>query len=237
MKLYADAPSRRATQLTLDLLLVAWVVLWIWVGNTVHDGTMQLAGPGERTAASATSLSESMGDAGRYLEDVPLVGGGISAPFEQASNASRALADAGESTARAVERLAFWLGLSIAVIPILVVGTRYVPGRVRFVREASAAQRYVDGPADLELFALRAMAHQPLSVLGRVSDDPVGAWRRGDAAVVERLARLELSQHGLRPPSRSATMPSGPPGPPPSSPPPSSPPPAGPRPSGPARQA
>lgn len=205
MKLYADATPRFATQLALDALLVGWVVLWIWVGNTVHDGTMELAGPGERTAASATSLSESMGDAGRYLEDVPLVGGGIAAPFDQASDASRALADAGESTVRAVERLAFWLGLSIAVIPILVVATRYVPGRVRFVREATAAQRYVDGPADLELFALRAIAHQPLSVLGRVTDDPVGAWRRGDAAVVERLARLELAQHGLRPPAPRRT--------------------------------
>ncbi|WP_207619616.1 hypothetical protein [Nocardioides sp. IC4_145] len=213
MKLYADATPRFATQLALDALLVGWVVLWIWVGNTVHDGTMELAGPGERTAASATSLSESMGDAGRYLEDVPLVGGGIAAPFEQASDASQALADAGESTVRAVERLAFWLGLSIAVIPILVVATRYVPGRVRFVREATAAQRYVDGPADLELFALRAMAHQPLSVLGRVTDDPVGAWRRGDAAVVERLARLELAQHGLRPPAPRRT--SAPPIPPP----------------------
>ncbi|GGO68459.1 hypothetical protein [Nocardioides deserti] len=215
MKLYADATPRFATQLALDALLVGWVVLWIWVGNTVHDGTMELAGPGERTAASATSLSESMGDAGRYLEDVPLVGGGIASPFEQASDASRALADAGESTVRAVERLAFWLGLSIAAIPILVVATRYVPGRVRFVREATAAQRYVDGPADLELFALRAMAHQPLSVLGRVTDDPVGAWRRGDAAVVERLARLELAQHGLRPPApRRTSAPRIPPPPP-----------------------
>ncbi|MDN4162077.1 hypothetical protein [Nocardioides abyssi] len=202
MKLYADTTPRFATQLALDALLVGWVVAWIWVGNTVHDGTMELAGPGERTAASATSLSESMGDAGRYLEGVPLVGGGISAPFEQASSASQALADAGESTARAVERLAFWLGLSIAVIPILVVATRYLPGRVRFVREATAAQRYVDGPGDLELFALRAMAHQPLHVLARVSDDPVGAWRRGETAVVDRLARLELAEHGLRAPAR-----------------------------------
>lgn len=203
MKLYADATPRFATQLLLDALLVGWVVAWVWIGNTVHDGTMQLAEPGERTAASATRLSESMADAGGYLEDVPLVGGGIAAPFEQASDASTALADAGTATARAVERLAFWLGLSIAVIPIVVVASRYLPGRVRFVRDASAAQRYVDGPADLELFALRAMAHQPLHVLCRVTDDPVGAWRRGDAPVVDALARLELADHGITPPRRT----------------------------------
>jgi hypothetical protein len=32
-----------------------------------------------------------------------------------------------------------------------------------------------------------------------VDDDPVGAWRRGDAATVAALARLELKHLGLRP--------------------------------------
>ena len=50
----------------------------------------------------------------------------------------------------------------------------------------TAGQRFVDGPADLELFALRAMNNQPLHVLARVTDDPVGALRRGDEAVITR---------------------------------------------------
>jgi hypothetical protein len=32
-----------------------------------------------------------------------------------------------------------------------------------------------------------------------VSDDPAGDWRRRDAAVVRRLAELELADVGLRP--------------------------------------
>jgi hypothetical protein len=210
MKLYAESTPRFAAQLALDVLVVAWIVLWVWVGRTVHDGTLELADPGHRISASATDLAASMSDAGRYLEDVPLVGGGISAPFDQASEASAALAAAGRAEVRAVEDLALWLGLSIALVPILVVVGRYLPARWRFVRDATAAQRYVDGPADVELFALRAMAHQPLHVLGRVTDDPVAAWRDGDRVVIERLAALELARHGLRPPPDRAPEPPAP---------------------------
>jgi hypothetical protein len=69
------------------------------------------------------------------------------------------------------------------------------------VREAGAAQRFVDGPADLEVFALRAIAHQPLHVLARVSDDPMTALRERDRVVIARLADLELRASGLTAPA------------------------------------
>jgi hypothetical protein len=68
------------------------------------------------------------------------------------------------------------------------------------VRNATAGQRFLDSAADLDLFALRAMAHQPLHVLAGVSDDPAAAWRRQDPEVVRRLAALELKAAGLAPP-------------------------------------
>jgi len=160
---------------------------------------MELAGPGQQTAESATSLAGSFTDAGDSLSGLPVVGDSASAPFDKASAASQQLADAGRAEVQAVARLAFWLGLSIAVIPILVVGSRYLPGRVRFVREATAGQQFIDAEADLELFALRAITHQPMHVLARVTDDPVGALRDRDHAVVARLAELQLRAHGLRP--------------------------------------
>ena len=201
MKVYADSSATFARQLVADMLFVCWLLLWVWIGNVVHDGTMALAEPGLRAESSATSLSDSMTDAGSFLEDVPLIGDGAATPFEKAADASRSLADAGRATADAVERLAFWLGMAIAVIPILVVALYYLPRRIRFVREASAGQGRVDGPADLHLYALRALSHQPLHVLARVTDDPVGALRRGDQTVITALARIELRANGLRPPS------------------------------------
>ena len=199
MKLYADSPARRVIQLLVDLLFVAWLVMWVWIGLVVHDGTMALAGPGRQTDESASAMAGQLRDAGGRLDDVPLIGDEVATPFDKAADASDGIAAAGRSSVQAVERLAFVLGLSIALIPILVVTAFYLPGRLRFIREATAGSRFIDSADDLDLFALRALAHQPMRVLAQVSDDPAGDWRRRDPAVVTRLAELELKDMGLRP--------------------------------------
>ncbi len=199
MKLYADSSTRFARQLVADVLFVCWVIGWIAIGNVIHDGTMALADPGRQLESSATSLSESMAEAGDFLGGVPVIGGGASTPFDKASTASESLASAGRAEVEAVETLAFWLGVTLAVIPILVVGLVYLPRRIRFVREATAGQRFIDSAADDELFALRATTNQPLHVLARITDDPVGAMRRGDTEVIRALAAVEMKTVGLRP--------------------------------------
>ena len=199
MRLYADLPARRAGQVLADLFVLVWVLVWMSIGGHVHDGTMELADPGHRIDRSATNLAESMSEAGDVVSDVPLVGDGASKPFDKASDASESMAEAGRAEVAAVERLAFWLGLSIGAIPILVVGAYYVPRRVRFVREATAGQRFIDSEADEELFAWRAVTHQPLPALARISPDPVGAVRRGERDTIRRLAALEMRSVGLVP--------------------------------------
>ena len=198
MKLYADSWGRRALQIVTDLLFVLWVVLWVQVAGTVHDVTMELAGPGRATDSAATSLSGHLRDAGGTMGDLPVVGDRARAPFDSAAGASEQLAAAGRASVDAVERLAFWLRLVTAAIPILVVGAFYLPLRWRFVRRASAGQRFVDANEDLDLFALRALANQPMHVLARIDEDPAGAWRRRDRSVVRKLAELELRDSGLR---------------------------------------
>jgi hypothetical protein len=200
MKMYADSPVRRTVQIVGDLLLVAWLVLWVWVGTNVHDATLELAGPAARTQSAATDLAENLQDAGDRLGDVPLVGDEAAGPFESASESATGLARAGERGVEAVESLAFWLGVSIAAAPILVVAAFYVPPRLRFARAATAGQRFVDSGEDLDLFAVRALTRQPLHVLARISDDPAGAWRAGDPQVIRALATVELRSTGLRPP-------------------------------------
>ncbi|MGZ5403020.1 MAG: hypothetical protein ACXWDL_00090 [Nocardioides sp.] len=205
MKLYADSPEQFARQLASDVVLVCWVMLWIWAGLAVHDATMGLAGPGRQITASASGISESMTEAGGVLEELPLVGDEARAPFDKASGAADELAEAGRAEVRAVGSLADGLGLAVALIPILVVVAFYLPARIRFVRRATAGAQLVDAGEDLDLFALRALAHQPLHVLARITDDPAGAWRRGDREITDRLAELELRANGLRmPPGRRA---------------------------------
>jgi hypothetical protein len=204
VKLYADTPGRRTAQVVADISFVLWLVLWVWMGNVIHDGTMALAEPGRQTTEAATGLSGGLTDAGDYLRGLPLVGDEVAVPFDRASGASDAIAEAGRQQVAAVEKLAFWLGLAIATIPILVVAVFYLPLRLRFVRRATAGARFIDAAEDLDLFALRALARQPMHVLARVSDDPAGAWRAKDPEVVRELARIELRSSGLRIPARLA---------------------------------
>jgi hypothetical protein len=201
MQLYAETPVRRTAQISADVLLLVWILAWAWAGSVVHDATLELAGPGRQLTESATGLSGAMQDAGGALDDLPIVGDEARAPFDEASGAADRLAEAGREQVRSVERLALWLGLAVAAIPILLACLVNVPRRVRFVRRATAGARFVDAGEDLDLFALRALAHQPMHVLAKVSDDPAGAWRRGDRAVTDRLAELELRSVGLRLPT------------------------------------
>ena len=199
MKFYADTAGRRTFQLVVDLMFVAWLVMWVWIGLVVHDGTMALAAPGRQTDESASAMAGQLRDAGGRLDDVPLVGDEVATPFDKAADASDGIAAAGRSSVEAVERLAFVLGLSIATIPILVVTAFYLPGRLRFIREATAGVKFIDSGHDLDLFALRALTNQPMRVLAKISDDPAGDWRRRDPSVVSHLAELELKDVGLRP--------------------------------------
>ncbi|ADG73403.1 conserved hypothetical protein [Cellulomonas flavigena DSM 20109] len=205
MTLYAQTPWRRLRQVVADLLVVAWVVLWVQVGRGVHETVGRLASPGRTLEDAGTSLSESLASAGDTVARVPLVGDDARGPFTAAGGAADSIARAGVQVQDSVEQLALLLGVTIAAVPIaLVVGVWWVV-RTRFVRRAGAARRILDSAADLDLFALRALATQPVRALAGVSDDPAAAWRRGDPEVVHALASLELRALGLRPPAVPAT--------------------------------
>jgi len=201
---YADIPARRARQLAGDLWFVGWTILWIWVAFKLHDLVMNLAGPGLAISEGATSLATSIDSAGESVGGVPLIGDTLAGPFAGMSDAATAIASAGAAEADAISKLALFLSVALAFLAIVSFAVFWVPIRVAFIRRATAARQFVDADEDLDLFALRAMARQPLHVLARISDDPAGAWRRGDAAVIHALAGLELRAEGLKPPALPA---------------------------------
>jgi len=202
MKLYADVGPRRAGQLAGDLLMVLWVLVWVWFGRAVYDSVVLLAGVGESLEDGGSSLAGNLADAGRQAAEVPLVGDRLRTPFDRAAGAAGALADAGRTQQEVVEQVALLLGVGTALVPVALVALLWLPRRLTFARRAGAARRHLDAAADLDLFALRAVAGQPMHRLAAVSDDPAGGWRRGDLAVVTRLAELELRDMGLRVPDR-----------------------------------
>jgi hypothetical protein len=198
MNLYAELPARRTRQVVGDVIVIGWIVLWALLGHAVHDATVQLADPGRRVTSASVDLADRLHDSGQAVGGLPVVGDTAAEPFDKASDAANQLADAGRAQVRAAERLALWLGWSVALIPILGALLLYLPPRVRFVRRAAAGRALVDSAADLDLFALRALAHQPLSRLAAISDDPAAAWRQKDSDTIGRLAALELAAVGLR---------------------------------------
>lgn len=212
MKLYADTDGRRSLQLAGDLLLAGWVYLWVRLALAVREATLSLARPGEEIADAGTGLADRLREAGDAVGGLPLVGDEVSAPFEGAGGAADRIAAAGTAQVEAVTSLASWLALAVGTVPVLLALAVYLPPRWRFVRDATAAARLLDGAGDpagqLSLFALRALSRQPLHRLARVGRDPAGAWRRGDPEVIAALAALELRDTGLAVPERAG--PAGP---------------------------
>ena len=200
MKPYADLPAKRTRQIVGDVLVLAWVILWVQIGRTVHDLISRLAAPGRSLEQAGTNLENGLGDVGESMSRVPLVGDDLQAPFDAAGGAAGSITQAGIDLQAVVAQVATVAAIWVAAWPIAFVVAIWLFRRIRFARRAGAARTLVAAGADLDLFALRALARLPLTALATVSADPAGDWRRGDPAVVRRLASLELRSVGLKPP-------------------------------------
>jgi hypothetical protein len=159
---------------------------------------MTLAEPGRRLEGAGGSFRDRMLSAGDRVDDLPLVQDRIAEPFRDVSGVGADIAAAGADLVSAAERIALVAAIVTAAVPVVIVGSLWLTLRLRWILQATAAAAFIDSSADLDLFALRALSRQPMTSLARISDDPAGAWRRGDAAVIDALARLELADTGLR---------------------------------------
>jgi len=203
MRIYAQRRGQLAGQLAGDVAVLVWTAVWAVVGFVVDGAVAALAGPARDTARTARDLAGQFGDAAATAAQVPGVGDQLRRPFDAASGSLGDLVATADHQAASIERLATTIGWLVFLIPVATVLAVWLPRRVRFVRRARAAQRFIDGAADLDLFALRAMANQPMHVLAAISDDPVRAWRSGDRQVIDALAEVELRQAGLALPTRT----------------------------------
>lgn len=194
MKLYAEMPRFRNRQLVQDAALLVWAYVWIRIGLHVKSLVDRLADPGQSIERAGDGFADTLFDISSKVADVPGLGGVLQAPFDAAGEAGLALERAGVAQQEVVHDVALWLGVLLALIPISYVLYKYLPDRLRWVREASAADRIRIDAADLQLFALRAVVRQPLYELNRVCEDPAAALQNGD---YEPLARLELASLGL----------------------------------------
>lgn len=199
MKIYADRFPTAVWQLLTDLMVIAWVYLWIRGAMWLHDLVQRLALPGQKLESAGGGLADNLADAGGKVGRVPVVGDELTTPFDRAATAARSVAEAGRDQQDMVGDLALALSLLALVFPLGLVLFGWLPLRARWIRRASAAARLRSAPAGRDLLALRALAGQPLSRLARIDADVAEAWRRGDERTVAALADLELRGLGLRP--------------------------------------
>ena len=207
MGIYSTRPGRLAGQIFGDLFVLAWTVVWAGIGIFVNQMIAVLAIPARETARTASKLMDNMREAGEQAARVPGVGEDLRRPFDAASESLINLITAANEQVASIERLALIGGWVVFGIPVAMVVALWLPRRIRFYRQAQASQAFLDSTADLDLFALRAMASQPLYVLAAVSDDPVRAWREGDREVIDQLAAIELRRNGLRLPKNRLEVP------------------------------
>ena len=194
MKFCGETRFFRLHQIATDVGVVVWIIVWIRIGVFMKSLFDKLAGPGETIEGAGASFSSTMSDVGERMADIPGFGDALQAPFDTASDAGLRLQEAGEGQQTLVHRIAWWLGFLLAAIPIVLILIRYLPGRLSWIREASAAHRLRIDSADLQLFALRAITNRPLHELRRACADPAAAFAQGDYAP---LARFELASLGL----------------------------------------
>lgn len=198
MKLYSDFGSRRAYQIAGDVAAAVLIVLGIVLAVAIHNAIAALEGIGRDVERSGGDFSRSMSDIGDKLGGVPLIGSGIRAPFDGASDAGGTLANAGSNWQEGVERLATLVGWTVALLVVLIVLVGWVrPRLVGAVRRAAVA-RLAGAVSNHDLLALRALTSRPARALTRIDPDVVAAWRRGDAGVIRELAALELRASGVR---------------------------------------
>ncbi len=201
MQLYAQHPAVRSRQLAADLGMLAWTVIWVLVARTVHAAVLVLAEPGQAVEDLGESVAGNMSSAAEAAGDVPVVGDELASPFEALADASSGVSGAGVAAQDAVGTLASVLALVLVVLPVGWLALRWLPWRLGYAREASAAARLTRGTADLELLAARALATAPLPRLAALPEGTGAAWRAGDPAAIQALAELELRRLGLRLPT------------------------------------
>lgn len=198
MKLYADRAPTALRQLLTDVFVVVWVYVWVRLGMMLFDLIQKLAVPGQKLEGAGNGLADNLKGAGDKINGIPGVPDSVAAPFTNAANAARSLADAGREQQQIVNDLAWIMSVLLVAVPVALLVLLWLPLRIRWIRRAGSAARLRNATSGRDLLALRALATQPLGKLVNIDPEIAALWRKGDKQAVEALASLELRSLGLR---------------------------------------
>ncbi|MFD3473916.1 hypothetical protein [Streptomyces sp. NPDC058695] len=209
---YAHNPGRRARQLLGDGAALLWIALWAAAALAAHQLAQLASQPAQRRPR------------------IPLLGSSVDGALRGVAHAGDRIVSAAPAPQgpAAAQALAVLGAVTLFVIPVGLMLTVWLPRRLRWTRQAAAAQELASTEDGRELLALRALL-RPLDELaataellpsapGETPDQDLGVdpdldldvppdpgpgslakgWREADPVVLDALADAELQRLGLR---------------------------------------
>lgn len=198
MQIYSSSPFQRIWQVLTDLFAIAAIVVAWLFSRAAFDAVSNLGVFGRGMEDAGSRFQNTMSDAAEGIGGVPIIGDQASVPFLDAAEAGGILIAAGQDQQDSVAQAASVIGWAILLLPILILIPMWLIPRVRFVVRSARTRRLQKENGGRELLALRALVLANPAQLRKVSEDPVRAWREGDAAAVDGLARLALKRAGVK---------------------------------------
>lgn len=178
MRFYPEVPSQLATTIARDVLAVALLGAFAWLGVAVHDAVDGLAVLGRGVHETGSAIQGGFESAAGAVESAPAVGDELAESLRGAGGASGGeVAELGRRGEERVHRLADLLGILTFALPAVITLLQHVPGRMRQIRRLTAADRVLRQPDSLErrrMLAMRAAFSLPYAQLLEYTRDPLG---------------------------------------------------------------
>jgi len=185
----------------LDAALILLLLVFAWLGFTVHDAVAELNSLSRGVVDAGTQTQATLRRAADAVGAVPLVGGQLEGTLRQAgSETGGAAIAAGRESESRVDDLADLLGILTWLVPSVLVLAYLLPPRVRQVARLTAGAKVLeaDGAVSAErrrLIAQRAAFGLPFGTLLKHTRDPLGDLEAGR---YDALVAAELEAAGLR---------------------------------------
>jgi len=197
VKWYADRPGRFLRQALADVVALAWIGGWIWLGVQVHDTVRRLRGPGDGLVDAGGGLRDTFRNAAVSAGKVPFVGEQLANALGAGTNAGSTLVNAGNGEIDTAESLAFWLPVALVLAPVLFALLLWLPPRIRYARSAADVRR-IGELARATRVTVRALHHYDRLGLLVPSSRTAGGHRCYTGEDVRRLHTiLALRGFGL----------------------------------------
>ncbi|MDO5701394.1 MAG: hypothetical protein Q4P36_08030 [Bowdeniella nasicola] len=196
MRFYARPSPRLARQVTGDLALLVWALLWWVLSSRLEEILRSLAAPSRETTDTLLSVRSSVTSAAASLGGLPYLGDHARAPFDAIANDLTGVAGATADHVITIERTAVGVGWGTFLIPVAIVLLPWLLTKVRYARATARLAAVARTPGGLTLVAHRAFATLPLNELAAIPH-VASRLQSGDPEVISLLAARHARRLGM----------------------------------------